>query len=53
MCSLFSIEATGVFIPIGNSGVLLVACNNRDIIEFLSFRHKSILAGDMNAKHPI
>jgi hypothetical protein len=53
MCPLFSIEATAVRIPIGNSEVLPVASNNRDIIEFLSIRHKSILAVDMNAKHPI
>jgi hypothetical protein len=57
---LVSIEATGVSIPIGNSEVLLaVVCkspghawNNTDITELLSFRYKSIVAGDLNAKHP-
>jgi hypothetical protein len=28
------------------------AWNDADIIELLSFRHKSLLAGDLNAKHP-
>jgi hypothetical protein len=52
---LVSIEATGVCMPIGNSEVLLAAghaWNDADIIELLSFRHKSLLAGDLNAKHP-
>jgi hypothetical protein len=26
--------------------------NDADVIELLSFRHKSLLAGDLNAKHP-
>jgi hypothetical protein len=28
------------------------AWNDTDITELLSFRHKSLLAGDPNAKHP-
>jgi hypothetical protein len=55
-----SIEATGVCIPIGNSEVLLVAVHtspgrvrsDADIIELLSCRRKSILVGELNAKHP-
>jgi hypothetical protein len=47
-------------IPIGNSQVLLAAVyrspgrawSDADITELLSFRRKSILAGDLNAKHP-
>jgi hypothetical protein len=54
---LVSIEATGACIPIGNSEVLLAAVykspgrawSDADIIELLSFRLKSILAGDLNA----
>jgi hypothetical protein len=46
--------------PIGNSEVLLAAVckspdharNDAGITELLSFRHKSLLAGDLNAKHP-
>jgi hypothetical protein len=57
---LAAIEATGVCIPIGNSEVLLSAVcmsprhawNDADIIELLSFIQKSVLAGDLNAKHP-
>jgi hypothetical protein len=57
---LVSVKATGVCIPIGNSEVLLAslykspgrAWTNADITELLSFRRKSILAGDINAKHP-
>jgi hypothetical protein len=57
---LVSVESTGVCIPIGNSEVLLTAVykspgrasSDADIIEPLSFRRKSILAGDLNAKHP-
>jgi hypothetical protein len=56
---LVSIETTGVCIQIGNSRMLLVAvCKspgharcNRDVTELLSFRQKSLLAGDLNAKH--
>jgi hypothetical protein len=29
------------------------ACNDAEVIELLSFRHKSILAGDLNAKYPL
>jgi hypothetical protein len=57
---LVSVEATGVCIPIGGSEVLLAAIykppgnawNDADITELLSVRHTSLLAGDMNAKHP-
>jgi hypothetical protein len=57
---LVSIEATRVRIPIGNSEILLTAVykspgrdwSDADIIELLSFRRKTILAGDHNAKHP-
>jgi hypothetical protein len=56
----YSINATGVCIPFGNSEVLLAvvctssghACNDTDINELLIFGHKSILVGDLNAKHP-
>jgi hypothetical protein len=55
----FTIEATGVCIPIGNRDILLAALykspghtwNAADITELLSLRHKCILAGDLNAKH--
>jgi endonuclease/exonuclease/phosphatase family metal-dependent hydrolase len=58
---LISVEATGVCIPIGNSQVLLAAVykspgrawSDADITELLSFRRKSILIGDLNAKHPL
>jgi hypothetical protein len=58
---LDSVEATGVCVPIRNSEVLLAAVyrspgrawSDADIIELLSFRHKPLLAGDLNAKHPI
>jgi hypothetical protein len=51
---------TGICIPIGNSEILLAslykspgrALSDADITELLSFRRKSILAGDLNAKHP-
>jgi hypothetical protein len=57
---LNSLEATGVCIPIGNSELLLTAVykppgkawRDADIIELLNFRRKSVLAGDLNAKHP-
>jgi exonuclease III len=56
---LVSIEATGVCIPNGNNEILLAsvyksqsrAWTDADIMKFLSFRRKSILAGDLNAKH--
>jgi exonuclease III len=52
-------EATGVCIPIGNQEILIAAFykspgstwNDADITELLSFRHKCILPGDLNAKH--
>jgi hypothetical protein len=58
---LDSVEVTGVCVPIRNSEVLLAAVyrspgrawSNADIIELLSFRHKSLLGGDLNAKHAI
>jgi hypothetical protein len=57
---LISVEATGVCIPIGNQDILIAAVNkspgriwnDEDITELLSFRHKCILAGDLNAKYP-
>jgi hypothetical protein len=57
---LIPVEATGVCIPIGNSEILLAAVykppgrawSDADITELLSIRCKSILAGDLNAKHP-
>jgi hypothetical protein len=57
---LVSVEATGVCIPIGNSEILLASVykslgrvwSDADITELLSFRRRSILAGDLNAKHP-
>jgi hypothetical protein len=55
---LVSVEATGVYIPIGNSEILLAsvykspghAWSDADITELLRFRRKSILADDLNAK---
>jgi hypothetical protein len=60
LSSLISVEATGVCIPIGNQEILLAAVykspeqtwNDADIIELLSFRHKCILADNLNGKHP-
>jgi hypothetical protein len=57
---LVSIEATGLCIPLGDSEVLLAAAfkspghawNHADVTVLLSFRHKALLAGDPNAKHP-
>jgi hypothetical protein len=57
---LVSVEATGVCIPIDNCEELLAAVykspgrawNDVDITELLRFRHKFILVGDLNAKHP-
>jgi hypothetical protein len=54
------LEATGVCIPVGNSELLLAAVykspgkawRDADITELFGFRRKSILAGDLNAKHP-
>jgi hypothetical protein len=63
MCrlTLLSVEATGVCIPIGNTEMLLAAVykslqrlwTDTDITELLGFRNKSMLAGDLNAKHPV
>jgi hypothetical protein len=60
LLTLVSIEAIRVSVSIGNSEVLLEAVsksqghawNDTDITELLSFRNKSLLAGDLNAKHP-
>jgi hypothetical protein len=57
---LVSVDATGVWISVGNSGVLLAAVckspghawNDADVVEILRFRRKSLLAEDLNAKHP-
>jgi exonuclease III len=50
---LVSVEATGICIPIDNREILLAAVyKSPDIAELLSLRHKCILAGDLNAKHP-
>jgi hypothetical protein len=59
--SLLSVEATGVCIPIGNTEMFLAAVHkspqrlwsDTDITELLSFRNKTILAGDLNTKHPV
>jgi hypothetical protein len=56
---LISVEATGVCIPIGNNELLFAAVNkspgrpwgDADIIELLGFQRKTILAGDLKAKH--
>jgi hypothetical protein len=52
-----SIGATGICIPIRKSEMVLAALfkppghawNDADITQLLSFRHKSLLAGDLNA----
>jgi hypothetical protein len=57
---LISVEATWVCTPIGNKRILLEAVykspertwSDADIVELLNLRHKYILAGDLNAKHP-
>jgi hypothetical protein len=54
---LVSVEATGMCIPVGNRDILLKAVyksprctwSDADITKLLSFRHKSIFAGDVNA----
>jgi hypothetical protein len=56
---LHSVEAKGVCTPIGNREILLAsiykspgrAWSDANITELLSFRRRSILAGDLNAKH--
>jgi hypothetical protein len=58
--ALISVEATGACIPVVNDVVLLAAVykspgwpwNNTDILKLLGFKEKTILAGDLNAKHP-
>jgi hypothetical protein len=58
---LVSIEATGIFKPIRNSELLLAAVckstgyawNDANIIEVLTFRHKSLLAEDLKARTSI
>jgi exonuclease III len=58
--TLVSVEATGISIPNGNCEILLAAVYkspgrawiDADITELLSFRRKSILAGDLKTKHP-
>jgi hypothetical protein len=53
---LVSVEAIGVCIPADNSEILLAAVYkypghawiDADITQLLTFRHKSILAGDLN-----
>jgi hypothetical protein len=57
---LVLVEATGVCIHIGNREILVAVVykspgrtwSDADIAELLSLRHKYILAGDLNAKHP-
>jgi hypothetical protein len=57
---LISIEATGVYIPNGTKEILLAAVyksprrtwSDAGIAELLSLKHKCILAGELNAKHP-
>jgi hypothetical protein len=58
---VLSVEATGVCIPIGHTEMLLAfvyksplrAWRDADITELVNFRTKSILAGNLNAKHPV
>jgi hypothetical protein len=58
--ALVSVEATGDCIPVGNNVVLLAAVykspgrpwNSTGILKLLGFKEKTILAGDLNAKHP-
>jgi hypothetical protein len=52
---LVSIEESGVYIAIGSSEILLAAVCNQGVtgaVQRLQ-RHKSISAGDLNAKHPL
>jgi hypothetical protein len=56
---LASVEATGSFIPVGNSDVLLAAVcmspgharNSAHITELLNIRYKLLVAGNLNARH--
>jgi hypothetical protein len=58
--ALILVEGTWACIPIGNCEILLGAvckspghaCSDFDFFELLSFRHKSILAGDQNVNLP-
>jgi hypothetical protein len=58
---LLSLEATGVSIPIGHTEMLLAyvyksplrAWRDADITDLLNLRTKSILACDLNARHPV
>jgi exonuclease III len=58
---LLSVEASGVCIPIGHTAMLLASIyksplrvwRDADITELANFRTKSILAGDLNAKHSV
>jgi len=60
LAPLVSVEATGVYIPIGNNEVFLAAVyksprrtwNDADIMKLLTVKHKTVLAGDLNAKNP-
>jgi len=60
LAPLVSIEATGVYIPIGNNEVFLAAIykspsragSDADIMQLLTLRRKAVLAGDLNAKNP-
>jgi hypothetical protein len=56
---IVSVEGAGVCIPTDSSEISLAAVYKSpghawidvDIIELLIFKHKFILAGDLNAKH--
>jgi hypothetical protein len=58
---LSQVKPTGIYIPNGNCEILLAAVYKspgharRDarITELLRFRNTSLLAGDLNAKHPV
>jgi hypothetical protein len=57
---LVSIQATGICIPLGNTELLAAvykppghAWNEANTTGLLNFRHKSVLAGDLNSKHPV
>jgi hypothetical protein len=57
---LVSVEATGVYILIGNNEVFLAgvykspspAWNDADIMKLLAVRNKTVPAADLKAKHP-
>jgi hypothetical protein len=56
-----SAEETGGCIPVGNTEMFLAAVyispqrlwSDTDTTELVVFRNNSILAGDLNAKHPV